>query len=381
MNDGKQRINHHRQYKIVGLLLHLLANNILLGMKSNKEYDKIMTEIKSGLTGNANDDIIYLYQQGEYYKKHKLSKEITRDIGRIIFGLLPNEEREKFNNALSQDFSQFDSAFEDATIQMQKGNPSKALKIIESAMKRMETKTGQRVFFSDDSINVYRSFRNIIEEILYRELVHGNSKHIVRELPQSFFSLYMAHGCILVELKRFDEAKVPLLKALGINPVSTVVLFELGAVSQGQRDWKELFRLTQEAHKLSYTKTDFARCYRNFGFYFIEQKQFDDAMAIYYASLIFDSTALQNVQSQLYYIHHLTQKQIVQPNNEQILAVFKKNNINFGIDKNVFKIICELGQMLETEKEYENAKHCYKLLFELTSIDELKERIEKMPMD
>jgi tetratricopeptide (TPR) repeat protein len=264
---------------------------------------------------------------------------------------------------------------------MRKGNPVKALEIIESAMKEIEAGTGKRVFFSDDSANVYRYFHNVIEETLYRELMHGDSELAIKELPQSFFLLYVAHGGTLVELNRFDEAKAPLLKALEINPIDADVLFELGVVSQDKKDWKEFFRLTQEAHKVSYTKKDLARCYRNFGYYFIEQEVFDDAIAMYYASILFDPNQIQRVLSELNYIEQKTKKKvIVSPSKEQILAVFNKNNIKFGVDEQVFKIIYAIGQFFEEEKEYDKAKDFYKVLFELTDVeDEFKELIKNTP--
>jgi tetratricopeptide (TPR) repeat protein len=283
------------------------------------------------------------------------------------------------SNSTPQDFTQFDLAYKNATVQMQNGNPIKALEVIESTMKGIEAGTGKRVFFSDDSANVYRYFHNAIEEVLYRELIHGDSKRVIQELPESFFLLYAAHGGTLVELDRSNEAKAPLLKAFEINPIDTDVLFELGVVSQDQKDWKEFFRLTQEAHKVSYTKKDLARCYRNFGYYFIEQEQFDDAIAMYYASLFFDPKQIKRVQQELGYIQYKTKKEIVQPSEEQILAVFEKNNMKSGVDGQVFKIIYAMGKMLEEEKEYDKAKDCYKVLFELTGIEEFKELIENMP--
>jgi tetratricopeptide (TPR) repeat protein len=180
-------------------------------------------------------------------------------------------------------------------------------------------------------------------------------------------------------LKRYDEAKIALQKALKINPIDTDVLFELGEVSKHYKNWKELFQLTKDAHKVSYTKEDLARCYRNFGYYFIEQGKFDDAIAMYYASLFFDRKKAEKAMSELNYIKKITKKQIVQPDEEQRLAVFKKNNIKFGVDENLFNLIYDLGQVLEKKKEYDKAKYCYKVLFGLTGDEKFKELIDNIP--
>jgi len=282
-------------------------------------------------------------------------------------------------SAIAQDFSKYELAYKDAIEQYKNGKPNKALETIEAALKEVEDKAGKRILLSDDSANVYRSFRNLIEEAIYRQFVHGESKQEVQDFPESVFWLYLMRGVTFVELKRYDEAKVALLKTLELNPVYTGTLFELGVISQEKKDWKEFLRLTQEAHKVSYTQEDLARCYRNYGYYFIEQQKYDDAIAMYYASLAFDSKQFEKVSSQLLYIHQQTQQPISQPTEEQISAAIMKNNITFGADANIVEFIYALGEMFEEMKAYEKAKYCFKVLYNLTELEQMKKRIEKMP--
>jgi len=340
----------------------------------DKEYEKIIAEIKSGLTSSLYENVKYLHKQRERYKEHKMVTEITHEIRKILIDHIVK----KFDEAMSHNFASYNSAIINANTQLSNGDPDKALKIIEPAINEVEI--FREIILADDSATIYRFFDNVVEEGFYLKMLHKNSKRTIYPLPERFFHAYLTYGTTLVELERYDEAKIALLKAFEINPVYTDLLFELGEISKMQKDQKEFFRLTQEAHKVAYTKEKLARCYRNFGYYFIEQEKFDDAIAMYYASLSFDSTQTKKVLSELDYIQKFTQKPIAKkPSEEQILSVFKKNNIQFGVDENLYKIIYSLGRGLEAEKEYDKAKFCYKALFELTDKKEFKELIEKMP--
>jgi len=340
----------------------------------DKEYEKIIEEIKSGMTGGLYENVAYLHQQKERYKEHKLVTEITHEIRKMLVDHIVK----KFNEEMSHNFVNYDSAIINANIQLFNGNPEKALKVIEPAMNEVEI--FREIVLADDSATIYRFFYNVVEEGFYLKMIHGDSKRTISPLPERFFHSYLTYGTTLVELERYDDAKIALLKAFEINPVYADVLFELGEISKVQKNQKEFFRITQEAHKISYTKAKLARCYRNFGYYFIEQEKFDDAIAMYYASLSFDSSQTKKVLSELDFIQKFTKKPTIpKPSEEQILSVFKKNNIQYGVDENLYKIIYTLGRALEAEKEYERAKFCYKVLFELTDKKEFKELIEKMP--
>ena len=55
------------------------------------EYEKIINEINSGLTGDTQHDYSYLLEQTEKYKQHPMSHEILKEIGRKIYEVLTSE--------------------------------------------------------------------------------------------------------------------------------------------------------------------------------------------------------------------------------------------------------------------------------------------------
>lgn len=54
------------------------------------EYDQIMKQITSGLTGDREADLSYIKVQMDRYKDHKYATEILRACGRIMAELIPD---------------------------------------------------------------------------------------------------------------------------------------------------------------------------------------------------------------------------------------------------------------------------------------------------
>jgi len=267
---------------------------------------------------------------------------------------LANDSQETFGEA----------AVKAAMRQMKyENNPNKALEIIEPASKEVDS---LMAVFTEDSAGIYHYFENAIEEVIH--LVYYEPKKTVRNLPENFFDVYIMHGIILFELGRYEDAITPLKKAMKINPISTDVIFELAEVYKVKKDWDEYLRLTREAHKVSYTKKDLARFYRNFGYYFIEQQKYDEATALYFVSLYFEPEN-KGAMNQLLYIQEKTEKQISKPDNNEVIAILKKNDIELRAKTEVLAAIYMLGKAMQSEGNTEAAKTYFSIISELGGED------------
>ena len=83
-------------------------------MNKDKEFDKIMSEINSGLTGEPEKDLAFLNEQSEKYKKHKYSKEILRECGRLMYDVMPEDVRKKLDKVANDHFSRIDDSLSQA---------------------------------------------------------------------------------------------------------------------------------------------------------------------------------------------------------------------------------------------------------------------------
>ena len=64
------------------------------------DFDSIMQEITSGLTGKSDEDVAYLMNQAEKHKAHPFAKEIVRACGRMMFDLIPDDKKAEFEQAI-----------------------------------------------------------------------------------------------------------------------------------------------------------------------------------------------------------------------------------------------------------------------------------------
>ena len=97
----------------------------------DKELDKILSDIKSGLTGNAEKDMAFLNEQSNKYKDHKFGKEILRACGRLMYDVMPDDMRKKLEKITDEHFSRIDDSLNQAEQFLFKKDYNKALKLIE----------------------------------------------------------------------------------------------------------------------------------------------------------------------------------------------------------------------------------------------------------
>lgn len=341
-------------------------------------YDEIMKKITSGLTGQTEHDVEYLYEQGEQYKTHKLSKEILRGIGRLIYEVLPPDKRNRVSNVINNDNLGVEAALDEAEFQINKKNYVRATEILESIINKMESDDGERLMYKEDSVSEYHCFRNPFEQALYCELF--KPQKAVRRIPQAFDHVYYMYGTLLFEVQKYDEAKSALIKAVKLNPINTDALFELSEIYKLDRDWDDYIDSTKHCLKVAYTGEGLSRCYRNLGFYYIEMEDYDLAAALYYFSMRFGHKSTM-AQSQLFYIQQKTGEQAPLPSLDSLEDIFAENDIQFGPDNIVVSLATSIGKQAEENRTYSIARYLYTILYDITLNDEIIEWLENLPQD
>jgi tetratricopeptide (TPR) repeat protein len=237
-------------------------------MAEEKNFDKIINEITSNLTGNREKDLHYLLEQFKKYEKHKYAKEIIRVLGRKIYKLLPDDMKKESHIPENAQIGTAD-IIETAAFQMHKKNPKKAFEIIKALVKTLE----EDDFYKNDAYTEYHFFNNALEEILYREICKPTKK--LEQIPENYAEVYYNYGAVLFELKKYGEARQALEKAKAYNPVYTTILFELSETYKVKKEWDGYLKINGDCLRYAYSKNALARCYRNYGFYFTERKNYE----------------------------------------------------------------------------------------------------------
>ena len=115
-------------------------------------YDKIMEEIKSGLTGDTKVDMKYLMTQMDKYKEHELSQEIIRACGRMIASIMPEDAKEEFNNLIRKEELNIDSALDEMHFAVYKKDYQRALDIIEALVQKADEKDYWRLQVKEEEV-------------------------------------------------------------------------------------------------------------------------------------------------------------------------------------------------------------------------------------
>lgn len=339
-------------------------------------YEEIMQKVTSGLTGKPEVDLKYLFEQMEEYKTHEMAQEILRGIGRMTYEIMPPDKREEMDRLFNNHNLGVESAIEEAEFQVHKKNFGRALEILESIVKKNEDDTGELVMFRDDKVSEYHYFRNIFEEILYKEIF--KPERTPRQMSEDFGHLYFTYGTLLFELKRFDEASAALKKAIRINPINVGAMFELAEISKVKGDWENYLEQSKKCLPVAYSGSNLGRCYRNIGFYYIEKQKYDVATVLYYISMHFDRQS-NMAQSELLYIQQMTNKPTPPPSDDDVQRIFKEYGIQPGTNEMVLGIAAALGRSAKEQGHYDAARFFLSILYDLTYDDDVKGWIEELP--
>ena len=246
-------------------------------------YENIINEIKANLGENNDLNRQYLSSQIEVYKDHPYNKEIIKEISRLMWDCLSDDEKQEFIE-ISEKENPIMDILNDIYYDIENGNYEKPL---EKLNKFMETFPEM---FEDDKVSEYHYFTNPLEELIFRKYI-GLKKEL-RYIPdnQPLLDLYYVYGFLLLENKEYDKAEEYLKKAIKINPVSARIILELTEIYKVHTyTLNECIIRTSDALKYSYYPQDIARCYRNLGYYYVEENDMKTAMALYIYSMEFGS--------------------------------------------------------------------------------------------
>lgn len=331
-------------------------------------YEEIIKEIKANLGENKDLNRKYLSSQIEKYKDHPYNKEITREISRMMWDCLSDEEKEEFME-ISQKENPIMDILDEISEFLELEEYKKALNILDEFM---ESFPGM---FEDDKISEYHSFTNPLEELLFRKYI--GAKKEVRIIPdnQPILDLYYIYGFLLLEDNQLEEAEKNLKKANKINPVSARIILELSEIYKKHTpSFNKFYMYTTEALTYSYYPQDLARCYRNFAYYFVEENKFDVAVALLVYSMQFEMSVM--AYSELHYLE--SKGQNIEMSLEEAINIIKDKNIPLGVNPFISQTLNELAKEYEKNKLYTQAMYFYELIFNITKDEKIGEKIKNI---
>lgn len=337
-------------------------------MMTDSEYEKIITKITSGLTGNSEKDVPYLKEQANIYKSHELSKDILRAIGRLLYDTLPEEDKVPVTSDFYKYGRNIDMLYDEVRNLVSTKQYKKATPLMESLIQFCED------FLAMDKENDYFSFKNMFQALLYQHYFKPKKKF--KPTPYDFSDMYLIRGHLYMQEHNIKAATEVLKKAVSCNPVNVYAYFQLAETYKFTGDFDEYLNLTIQALLFATTKAQIARCYRNMGFYFIEKECYDDAVNMYYLSSDYEKH--EAVFSELNYIAQKTGQAVGRPDQDEILRTIAEYGIQIGASEPVLGIATALGKQAFDDKQFDMARYCFGMVYELTGDKEAKSMLDKI---
>lgn len=337
----------------------------------NEDFDDIMHEITSGLTGDNQKDIQYLNQKMQEYKEHPLAKEILRACGRLLFEILPDEDKKELEKMIDNDSMGLEAELDEIRFNIYKKDFQKALKLCQLLVDKVESMN----MFQDDQVSEYHTFNELFEVMLYVYLFQP--KKDLRPSPIPFSTIYGLYGSLLVELQQLDEARAVLQKGLRWNPVDFSLTSEYIETFKMRGELETFFTKTLKAFKIAFRPADVARCFRNLGYYFVERELYQEAVAAYLLSTHFEKNKM--VQSELYYIGQKTGEPVANPTYEEMKIIAEKYHFPLTANQDILGIAYSYGKQAFEDREIEQARYCFTILYKLTDDEKIKALLDQLP--
>lgn len=332
--------------------------------------DEIMKEIKSGLTGHNRKDIAYLYKKMKKYKNHENAKEILKECSKLIYERVYDDGKRSVNRTTLETVESVNAAMSEINRCAMNRNTKKAVALSTDLISQIEKNMPQ-----SNSTTEYYSFTEPFEEILFASL-YKNSKTIKNTLlPYS--AIYLTHGSLLCEEKRFLDARAAMEKARKWNPVSADACFGYMETLKAVGENKKLFDLARETFRCSYKRKSVAQCYRNLGYYFTEMGLLKPAMSCYFESLVYDRSN-KAALSEIVYIQSISETHLRAPTKEYFNACAEKYGFPSGASNEVISAALSGGQYLLDNDNKAGAAYCYNIAYRLTGDKELREIVRRL---
>ena len=224
------------------------------------EYTEIIKEITDSLTGEKEGDLKFLSNQADKYRDHEYGLEILRAIGRIITTFLPDEEMSKLTNVLKNEALHIDVVLNEARKKLEEHNVEEAERIILRILP-------DENLYAPDKVSEYYDFRNFLERAFF-VAKYKPSKEI-RQVPISHNEVFMLYAYLLVEKEDYENAIRIIDLGIKRNPLHIDLLFEKASIYRSLKKYDQSFQISLDCFDKAYRRVNIARCYRDFGYYFI----------------------------------------------------------------------------------------------------------------
>ena len=331
-------------------------------------YEEIINEIKSNLGENKDLNKKYLSSQMDVYKNHPNNKEILNEISSMMWDCLSEFEKEEYNQII-ENKTQLMDILNEVAYEIENGKSKVALEKLDKFINKYQSP------FENDDDAEYHFFTNTLEELIFMRYI--GSKNEIKYIPtnQPVLDLYYIYGFLLLEDKQFEKSEKYLKKAIKINPVSSRVILVLSEIYKIHTyTYNKYYMFVSDALKYAYYPQDIARCYRQLGFYYIEENQMEIALALFIYSMEYELSP--QAYSEINYIQSKNSE--LKLKLDECINIIKNKNIQLGVNPFVLDTLYELADEYEKNRLYSQSLYYYEIIYDLTNDENILEKIKNI---
>lgn len=344
--------------------------------ENKNTFNEIITRIFYGLTGDNKKDIEYLKEQIENFREHEFAIEIARECGRKISEIMPSDMKNSIDKVFTDINDGITSMIEEVEFNIYKRNIDKAEKLLLPTLEKVKEfeKTN---YGKDDKVTEYSEFREPFEEALYR--MRFNPKKDLKARPTRYGEVYYYYGYLLIEKSDIEGAREALKKAVDYAPINAKYVNEYGETYKMEynktgnvKALEKFYENSKEIMRIAYKPDEIARCFRNFAYYFVEKKLYNEAVICHMLALPFtkDTTIMQ---SELFYIKEKCKDVNVEPTFEEVEKFCNDYGIPKKCDPDIQRLADEgVGFILSNDLDEDLKKYYSETIMPILSNEMLK---------
>ncbi len=232
--------------------------------------------------------------------------------------------------------------------------------------------------FVDTPEREFKIFYEPFQQVLFQYRFRPTVK--IEPLPTIGIEGNLVYGSLLIGLKRYKEALECFNNALKRNPVEPRAIFQRIETYKLMNDMDNFFKYNVEAAAITYRPYDVARLHRNFGYYCIEKKKYDLAMACYGMSQSYEKTS-RVATAEMQYALKMSDGKAKAPSYQDAVKMANEAGIPFGVNKEVLSLAYTMGKNCLDRKQNKQARYYIQIVANLTHNKEIKELLDSIPSD
>lgn len=227
----------------------------------------------------------------------------------------------------------------------------------------------------EDEEHLRLAFAEPFEELLYKHKFKPAKR--IAPHPEAEVRTFLTYGYVLMERQNFDEALKVLEGGLQYNPVHVALLFEEAEIFKIKKDWTAFRKTTDMCREYAFKSQDMARVYRNYGYMFAGQEDYEAAICCYLLSTWYEQHV--HAQNQLQQISRTLNKKIDEElYRELIPEVLKEREIGIGPSGEILNLAYSFATRCEEDKDYRAACYFYAICQDLTQDSRIEVKLGEL---